>query len=121
MNKSRKDMTPAEKAWDTYNKQRDKADAALAKLADLAGDLGYGHLADAFSDDLYEDYEILEEKLEEKYGPNPDEVDIDYDNEDYEPEEPLEDEPEMKVYKAQLEKAVEAFLMSKTDDFTLNN
>ena len=106
-------MTPAEKAWDTYNKQRDKADAALAKLADLAGDLGYGHLADAFSDDLYEDYEILEEKLEEKYGPNPDEVDDDYDDEeDYESEEPLEEELEMKVYKAQLGKAVEALRTS---------
>ena len=104
MNKPRKDMTPAEKAWDTYNKQRAKVDAALDKLADLASSLGYGHLADAFTDDLYEDYSILEEKLEEKYGPNPDEVDDDdYDDEDYEPEEPLEEEPEMIAYKAKLD------------------
>ena len=105
-------MSQAEKAWDIYNKQRDKADTALAKLADLAASLGYGHLADAFSDDLYEDYEILEEKLAEKYGPNPDNVVDDFDDEDYEDDVPLEDEPEMKVYKAQLEKAAEALRTS---------
>ena len=106
-------MSEAEKAWDIYNKQRAKADVALEKLADLASSLGYGHLADAFTDDLYEDYSILEEKLEEKYGLNPDEVNDDIDVEDYELDEPLEDEPEMKEYKAFLEKKVEKFVKGK--------
>lgn len=110
MDKKKKDMSKAEKAWDTYNKQRAKVEAALDKLADLALSMDYGHLADAFTDDLYEDFSILEEKLEKEYGPNPDAaVDDEFDDEDYEPDEPLEDEPEMKEYKAFLEKEVEKF------------
>lgn len=111
MDKKRKDMSQAEKAWDTYNKQRAKADAALDKLADLASSLGYGHLADAFTDDLYEDYSILKEKLEEEYGPNPDAFDDEFDDEDCEPDEPLEDEPELKAYKAKLAEDVERLSM----------
>jgi cephalosporin hydroxylase len=113
MDKKRKDMSQAEKAWDTYNKQRAKVEAALDKLADLALSMDYGHLADAFTDDLYEDFSILEEKLEEEYGPNPDAAVDEFDDEDYEPDEPLEDEPEMKEYKAFLEKEVEKFVKGK--------
>ena len=66
MNKSE-----SKKMWDKYHALKDKSDRALAKLSDFAGELGYWHLADGFDDDMDENYYILEEILEERFGPNP--------------------------------------------------
>lgn len=66
MNKSE-----SKKMWNKYHTLKDKADRALAKLSDFAGDLGYWHLADGFDSDMNENYGILEEILEEKFGPDP--------------------------------------------------
>lgn len=66
MNKSE-----SKKMWDKYHALKDKADRALAKLSDFAGELGYWHLADGFDDDMNENYYILEKILEEQFGPNP--------------------------------------------------
>ena len=69
----------AKTAWEKYHTLRAQADEALQKLADFAcWDLGYGHLADGFTDDMYENYSILEDVLEKEVGPDPSE---DYDEE----------------------------------------
>lgn len=73
----------AKTAWEKYHKLRAKADAALKKLADFSyWELGRGHLADGFTDDMDENYLILEEVLYEEFGPDPEAEDED-DDEDY--------------------------------------
>lgn len=73
----------AKTAWEKYHTLREQADEALQKLADFAcWDLGYGHLADGFTDDMYENYDILEEVLEEEFGQDPEAEDYDDDYED---------------------------------------
>ena len=74
------------KMWNKYHNLRDKADYALQKLADFALELGRGHLADGFTDDMDENYIILEEILEEKFGSDP-EYDDEYDDDEYEDDE----------------------------------
>lgn len=69
------------KMWNKYHNLRDKADYALQKLSIFALELGRGHLADGFIDDMDENYIILEEVLEEKFGPDP-EYDDEYEDED---------------------------------------
>lgn len=69
----------SKKMWNKYHDLRDKADRALQKLSDFALELGRGHLADGFTDDMDENYIILEEILEEKFGPDPE---YDEDDED---------------------------------------
>ena len=70
------------KMWNKYHNLRDKADYALRKLSDFALELRHGHLADGFIDDMDENYIILEEILEEKFGPDPVYDDDEYEDED---------------------------------------
>lgn len=68
----------AKTAWKKYHILRERADKALQKLANFAcWDLGYGHLADGFTDDMYENYSILEDVLEKEVGPDPEAEDYD--------------------------------------------
>ena len=70
----------AKTAWEKYHTLREQADKALQKLADFAcWELNRGHLADGFTDDMHENYGILEEVLEEKFGPDPEVEDYDED------------------------------------------
>lgn len=71
------------KMWNKYHDLRDKADRALQKLSDFALELGRGHLADGFTDDMYENYSILEEILEEKFGSDPEYEDDEYEDDEY--------------------------------------
>lgn len=71
-----------EKMWNKYHTLRDEADYALRKLSDFALELRYGHLADGFTGDMDENYIILEEILEEKFGPDPGYDDDEYEDED---------------------------------------
>ena len=75
---SRNTELNAKTAWKKYHTLRERADKALQKLADFAcWELGRGHLADGFTDDMYENYDILEEVLEEEFGPDPEAEDYD--------------------------------------------
>lgn len=75
-----KEMTP-EEAWKKYNMLKDNIQQACDKMADfVCWEIGgYGHLADGFNDDLYEDFAIAEEVMEKHFGPDP-EGDDDYDD-----------------------------------------
>lgn len=70
------------KMWNKYHDLRDKADRVLKKLSDFALELGRGHLADGFTDDIYENYIILEEILREEFGSDPEYDDDEYEDED---------------------------------------
>lgn len=79
----------AEEAWKKYNALKEKIQDACDKMASfVCWELGgYGHLADGFNDDLYEDFAIAEDILKTKFGPDPegdDDYDDDYDEEDNE-------------------------------------
>lgn len=80
-----KEMTP-EEAWKKYNMLKDNIQQACDKMADfVCWEIGgYGHLADGFNDDLYEDFAIAEEVMEKHFGKDPEAEDWDCEEDDEE-------------------------------------